>query len=136
MRRGKGKGKAPNVADTRGKPWLGIPHVVLKSEAYRQLPLFSKQILTSIVLRLNGYNNGKIAVSFRELAHDLNRKNQTPFANAIAKLVEHGLIAISMEGDWSMRRAREYRLTFVSTGDHNSIKPATNDYLYWKPPKD
>ena len=129
----KRKNKPSNIADTRGKPWLGIPHVVIKSEAYRQLPLMSKQILVSIILRFNGYNNGKIAVSFLEIAHDLNRKNQTPFAAAIAKLVEHGLVDISAEGDWSMRKAREYRLTFASTGDFNSNKPATNDYLDWVP---
>lgn len=123
----------PHKADTRGKPWLGIPHVVIKSEAYRQLPSMSKLILFSIVMRFNGHNNGRIAVSFRQIAHDLNRKNQSPFATAIAKLMEHGLIYISTEGDWSQRKAREYGLTFASSGNFNSIKAATNDYINWQP---
>jgi len=129
----KKKNHPPNRADTRGGPWLGIPHVVLKSEAFRQLPSIAKLILFSIARRFNGHNNGKIAVSYRNIAHDLNRKNQAPFPAAIAKLLEHGLIYISTEGDWSQRKAREYGLTFASSGSYGSVKPATNDYLDWRP---
>jgi excisionase family DNA binding protein len=51
-----------------------------------------------------------------------------------SRLMQHGLIDISAEGTWQERRAREYRLTFVSTLDaHGRHVRATNDYVAWRP---
>lgn len=118
------------------QPWLGIPHCVLKSEAFRQLSSIAKLLLVSITLRFNGFNNGKISVSYRQFAEDLNRKNQGPFAAAIAELVQHGLIEVMIEGAWISRKARQYRLTFVSTGSEWRPIAATNEYVHWRPDRD
>jgi DNA-binding transcriptional ArsR family regulator len=126
------KQKSPHQADTRGGPWLGIPHVVLKSDAFRHLPSFDRCVLLSIVLRFNGRNNGAIAVSYRQIAHDLDRKNQARIVDAIVTLFDHGLIAIAEEGQWIPRKARQYRLTWVSSGPEGRLAP-TNEYLDWRP---
>lgn len=83
---------------------------------------------------MNGSNNGEIHLSYAEIAHSLNRKNQAVIGPAIARLMQHGLVDISAESVWQERKAREYRLTFVNTTDRigRPIK-ATNDYLNWKP---
>lgn len=93
----------------------------------------SKLALLSITFRFSGRNNGKIAVSYRQIAADHNRKNMAWIGPAIAQLVAHGLIEIRMEGSWGPRKAREYRLTFASTGTEGNPVRATNDYLKWRP---
>jgi hypothetical protein len=75
-----------------------------------------------------GYNNGKIAVSQRELVEALGCAPRK-IVRGIAELMERGLIDVQAEGKWKERMAREYRLTFVSTKGG----PATNDYVRWKP---
>src|SRR5688500_15517584 len=94
----------------------------------------ARVVLVEIVGRMNGHNNGEITISYKELAHRLNRKNEAPFGPAIAELMKHGLLDISEQSIWQERKAREYRLTCVNTTD-SSGRPikATNDYLNWTP---
>jgi hypothetical protein len=132
------KGQAPHSADTRAvngiRGFAGIPKCVVESPAHRGLSLISRAILVEIVARMVGNNNGAIHISYAELAKCLNRKNQAPIGPAIAELMQHGLLDISAESVWQVRKSREYRLTFVNTSDSigRPIK-ATNDYLNWKP---
>ena len=135
----KSKHKASDhSADTRAvdgiRGFAGIPRCVLLSEAYRTLSALERAILVEIVERLNGFNNGSIAISYAELAHRLDRKNQAPFAAAIATLWKHGLIEPGQDAFWKERKARTYRLTFVNTTDSIG-RPiqATNDYLKGQP---
>jgi hypothetical protein len=126
--------QADHRADMRGGRLLGVPYAVLNSEAYRQLSTMERAVLIEIILRFNGYNNGAISISYKELAHRLNRKNEAPFGPAVAKLISHGLIDIGMDACWKERMAREYRLTFVSTTDRAGRQvAATNEYLHWAP---
>lgn len=122
----------PHQPDTRGLPYMGIPHAVLRSEAYRKLHVFDRCVLSSIVMRFNGRNNGRIGVSYREIAEDLNRKNQQRIVDAVVQLFEHGLITVAEEGQWAPRKARQYRLTWVSSGPDGRC-PASNEYLSWRP---
>jgi hypothetical protein len=127
------KPRADHRADNRGGPWAGIPHAVLKSEAYSKLSLWARAVLIEIVLQMNGYNNGKIAVSQRQLAARLNRSNFKKLSEATAELMQHGFIDIVIEGQWKQQKAREFRLTFVNTGTNGRYIPAPNDYLHWRP---
>jgi hypothetical protein len=120
--------KADCRADTRGEPWAGIPICVIKSPAYRDCSVHARAILVELVARMNGYNNGKIAVSQRELVDGIGCSPRK-IVRGIAELMEHALIDVETDGKWKERMAREYRLTFVST----KTKSATNDYLHWQP---
>jgi hypothetical protein len=120
--------KADCRADTRREPWAGIPICVIKSPAYRDCSVHARAILVELVARMNGYNNGKIAVSQRELVDGIGCSPRK-IVRGIAELMEHALIDVETDGMWKERMAREYRLTFVST----KAKSATNDYLHWKP---
>lgn len=129
------KSRADNRADTRGGGWVGIPHVVADSPAYCQLSLWGRAILFEIARAFNGYNNGKIGLSQRQIADRLNTTNFRAIGKGIAELMEHGLIDVTMEGQWKQRMAREYRLTFISTGDAMHLRHATNEYRDWLPEK-
>lgn len=127
MNRSKGN-KADCRADTRGGPWAGIPKCLIDSAAYRALSLHARAVLIEIVARMNGYNNGSIAVSHRELVDALGC-SPNRIVKAIGELVQHAMLDVAVEGTWKARQARQYRLTFVST----KSAPATNEYLRWTP---
>ena len=124
----KAKVRADCRADTRGGAWAGIPLCVINSAAHRHLSLYARAILVEITGRMNGWNNGAIAVSQRELREALSC-SPNRVVRGVAELMEHGLLDVTTEGQWKERRAREYRLTFVTT----KARPATNDYLRWAP---
>ena len=130
---GKRKARADCRADTRGGAWAGIPVCVVNSPAYRDLSLWARAILVELVARMNGYNNGQIALSVAEICTALGNSNRGKAAKAIAELMEHGFIDLSAEANWKHKKAREYRLTFVTT----AYPPfgATNDYRKWEPRK-
>lgn len=132
---GRKRNSADHKADTRGGSWAGIPHKVLDSEAYLDLSLWARAILTEIVRKMNGYNNGKIAVSYSYLSKRLGNTNKRKIGAAIAELVEHGFLDTEADADWKGRRSREYRLTFVNTTPGDKHKAATNDYRDWVKPK-
>jgi hypothetical protein len=123
---GRARIKADCRADTRGGPWAGIPVCVINSGAYRELGVHARAILIEIVARMNGYNNGSIAVSYRELCEAIGC-SMRKVVSGIVQLVDHGFLDVATEGKWKERLAREYRLTFVNTKG----AAATNEYLRW-----
>lgn len=129
----KAKQRADHRADNRGGAWAGIPHCVLDSLAYRHLSLWGRAVLLEIVREMNGYNNGEIGISQRQLADRLRTTNFRSIGKAIAELMTHNLIDITVEGQWKQRKARQYRLTFVNTGGPGHYRPASNEYREWKP---
>lgn len=131
---GKKRQLAPQRADTRGRPWAGIPHAVLDSAAYIDLTLFARAVLTEVVLSFDGSNNGEIAVPYSRLMRRLSNKNKRKIGQAFAELMGHGFVTTEADADWKGKRAREYRLTFANTTPGGRHKPATNDYKDWVKP--
>ena len=130
--------KADHRADTRGKALSGLPHVVQDASAYLSLPLLERAVLAEVLRLFHGYNNGQIAITYERIGERLKgankcRLNNGRIARAIARLIEHGLLAEPTLGSWLQRRARTYRITFISSGKGLSYKSATNDYLDWSP---
>lgn len=123
------KPKADCRADTRGGSWAGLPKCLIDHAAYRHLGLHARAVLVELTARMTGYNNGKLAVSHREMREAL-RCSPRAIVAATAELIEHGILAVAADAKWKDNRAREYRLTFISTKGAG----ATNDYLGWKPP--
>ncbi len=120
-------------ADTDGKGWVGIPQVVIDSVAYQNLSRWARVILVEITRRFNGFNNGSIGMSQRELGARLGSQNWKMIGRGIAELVDHGFLDVSAEGLLQEKRAREYRLTFVSTTDrYGRSVAATNEYRHWR----
>jgi len=131
---------ADHRADTRGAALSGLPHVVADSAAYLALDAFERAVLAEILRRFNGYNNGRIGVSYEEIGERLKgrnkcRPNNARIASAVVRLIEHGLLGEPEPESWLQRRSREYRLTFISSGKAPPFRSATNEYLRWTPAK-
>ena len=108
-----------------------FPDRVLESEAYLSLTVHERAVLTEIARRFNGWNNGSIAVSQRQMMKGLNTTSPKTIIQAVARLMEHGLIAVEVEGEWKPRMARQFRLTWINTTPGGRHKQATNDYLHF-----
>lgn len=124
--------QADHRADLRGKRFIGLPMVVKDSEAFRSLSLMERCVLIEILAKFNGYNNGAIVISHRQIAEELGNSNYGKISRAIAVLIERGFLDIATEAVWKKRTAREYRLTFISSGKPPFGRPATNEYLSWR----
>lgn len=131
----KKKWKADHRADTRGDVLIGLPKCVYTSEAYRSLDLYGRAVLMEILSRFNGYNNGQIGCSYREIADGLGNKNFTRIARAVADCMERGLLDIAHEAVWKERHSRQYRLTWIMSGKPPFTNKATNEYLGWSEKK-
>lgn len=130
------KPRSDHRADTRGGPLSGLPHVVSDSAAYLHLEPFDRCVLLEILRKFNGYNNGEIGVSYEQIGERLRgpnkcRPNNGRIARSIVRLIEHGFLGEPTPESWLQRRARTYRLTFISSGKRPPFKAATNDYLRW-----
>jgi hypothetical protein len=140
-RTGGGVGKrkqADHRADTRGGALCGLPHAVADSPAYLSLSPFERAVLAEILRRFNGYNNGDIGITYEGIGARLKGANACPpnngrIARAIAALMERGLIGEPTPESWLQRKARTYRLTFITSGKAPPFRSATNDYLKWTP---
>lgn len=128
--------QADNRADLRGGGFIGLPRAVFKSEAYCSLSLFERAVFMEILAAFNGYNNGKIVISQRQIAISINNSNFRKIGRSIAVLIERGLLCIETDSLFKKRHAREYRLTFISSGQAPYIRSATNEYLTWQPKND
>lgn len=133
------KNRADHRADTRGGALSGLPHVVSDSAAFLSLAPFDRCVLMEILRRFNGYNNGTIALTYEAIGDRLKGRNKARPNNArigrsVARLIDHGFLAEPTPGSWLQRRAREYRLTFITSGKAPPFRSASNEYLQWKPP--
>lgn len=130
------KPRSDHRADTRGGPLSGLPHAVSDSATYLHLEPFDRCVLAEILRKFNGYNNGEIGVSYEQIGERLRgpnkcRPNNGRIARSIVRLIEHGFLGEPTPESWLQRRARSYRLTFISSGKRPPFKAATNDYLRW-----
>ena len=129
---GRKKIQADQRADLCGKKFIGLPVVVKESDAYQALDFFQRNLLIELLSAFNGYNNGKLVISQRQIADRMGTQNFARISSGIARLMAVGLLDISTESMWKERKAREYRLTFISSGSPPNVSPATNDYQQWK----
>jgi hypothetical protein len=117
-------------ADLRGGQYVLLPHAVLKSEAYRTLPHPARSVLGLLLFRFNGFNNGRIPLSLREIADAFGTTNHAAASDALEMLRARGLVVLAKDYPSGSRLAREYRITFISSGDGGRV-PATNEYVVW-----
>jgi hypothetical protein len=127
------KHQADQRADLRGGKFIGLPTVVFTSEAWRLgLNSFDRDVHLQILAKFSGYNNGQIAISQREIADAIGNSNFRKIGRSIARQIEVGLLGIATEGLWKQRKAREYRLTYITANKPPFTTAATNDYLHWR----
>jgi len=121
--------------------YFAVPHYILQTFAWRQLSVQAKAAWLQIGACFNGSNNGRIAVSCRDLANQLNISRPSA-ARAIIELLTFGFLERTQASSFSQKRvAAEYRLTHLpcdrtgelATRAFQNIKEQQNDQFV--PPK-
>ena len=125
MKRAQRKAEKP---DARGGTYLLLPHCLLTSAAFRTASPRAVKVLLAICLKHNGFNNGRIAMSARDLAVAVDCQNHAANGEALAECILRGFLALESDFPKGKRLAREYRITFVPT----ERASATHDYLSWE----
>lgn len=59
-------------------------------------------------------------------------QNRGANSRAIAELIDLGFIECTSAADHAYARAREYRITFINTGEGKNRAPATHEYEQWR----
>lgn len=119
--------KSLHKLDNRGGGYTLLPHAVL-DELLSTVGPRAVTIALAIVRRFNGFNNGRIGLSMRELAEAIGSANHNANMAALHELERAGFIVVASRFPKGQRRANEYRLTFGTYGP-NGEHPATNEYL-------
>ena len=109
--------------------YLGLPHYLLSSEAWRDLSPNERALFVEVAQRYNGQNNGKIGLGVREAGEALHVRPQTA-GDAFRRLVENGFLRIGRDSAFNVksRLAREWFVTLFPVGDDR----ATHDFMRWR----
>ena len=112
-----------------GERWVGLPHWMMKSAAFRSLPGDAVKLLLAVWQRHNGVNNGEITFSCREAAEIGLTQSQT--ARMFDLLVERGFLVCTRSSSFNRKRvARCWRITAEKCGDEQ----ATKEFMRWASP--
>lgn len=90
-RRAKATGKKGNAA------FLGIPHSVLNSEAYKALNGWDVKLLIDIAVQFTGFNNGDLNAVWSQLQHK-GWNSKGTLNSSLKKLQEVGMIEQTRQG--------------------------------------
>lgn len=117
-----------------GPPFIQIYNYVFDSPAYRALKPGPRALLTELIRRHNGANNGRIGLGLREAVTALNMTDRETVAGYFEMLQQHGLIHLAKDSGFNMkssseRTAREWELAmFPCEG-----RPARKTFEAWRP---
>lgn len=114
-----------------GHRYVGLPHYLLDSPAFKTLPGDAVKLLIYIWKRHNGVNNGEISFGVREAVEI--GISKTVAARMFAILRERGFLAVVRDGGFNVgdRKARTWRLTAEPYRGQQGSK----EFMRWKPAK-
>jgi hypothetical protein len=113
-----------------------LRHWLLKSPAWRSLPVGARALYVELVLRYNGHNNGRISYSLREAVEALHISKSTA-DHLFTILQARGFIVCTRKGAFSLKTtkdASEWQLTEYAS-DHPPAH-ATKEFMRWQLPED
>ena len=122
---------------SRSTPFVKIDHYILKTDAYKSLSLAARAVLTELVRRHNGYNNGNICASERSLADEIGCDRRT-IRRALKELEHKGFIKLTQKGSFNWKTGageglgNTYSLTWLERQDiQGGNRQATKEFARW-----
>jgi Helix-turn-helix domain len=115
-----------------GPQFVQLTHWLLNSQAWAALTTQERAIYIEVRRRFNGFNNGKIACSARDVASRCNINKDTAY-RGLRRLEELGFIELVTPGGFTrkLRHATEWRLT-TEVCDVTGAR-ASKAFMQWKP---
>lgn len=121
----------PQKVDHGGN-FVQLPRAMLSSPAFLSLSLRARSSLYVVLERFNGFNNGRIGLSIDNLGAALGNQNHAANSRALVELMDRGFLECMAGANHVKSKAREYRLTFIESGNGGRDK-ATNEWKLWRP---
>jgi hypothetical protein len=109
--------------------YWNFPYSMAQCAALRLMSGHALKLLVELRSRYNGFNNGKIILSYEEACRLLAMSKGT-VKRAFDELQNSGFLKLVTPGTWYGRRASEWCLTFVERNG----QPPTDDWKLWQPP--
>ena len=124
----KKKARKPNPTGRNDtEQYLGISYVMAHSPAFRSLSGAALKVWIELRTRFNGWNNGRITLSWDEAARILHM-GKTTIGRAFDELEEKGFIVMTKRGQWYGRMASEWAVTDRQLDGHLP----TNAWKNWR----
>lgn len=111
-----------------GEQHLRLPYGMLRHPNFLALSGSALKVLLFMVTKHSGFNNGKIALSFDDMAEALHMGKATAL-RACEDLDYYGFIKLKKAGHFYGRKASEWEITFVQS---EGMQP-THDWKEAKP---
>lgn len=115
-----------------GGDYFALSRAILRSPAFLSLSHRARSALLVLGERFNNFNNGTIGLSIENLGRALGNQNHRANSAALLELMDRGFVECVSGANHLKHKAREYRLTFVATGDAAG-QQATNEWRSWAP---
>lgn len=117
--------------------FTGVPHTVMKSEAYRSLGATARSLLFELAMIENSKNNGSLYLSVRDAADRLGMSDPKSITNAFNELEDRGLIKCTKPAYFEVKaadhsRARCWKLTWVPA----NRRPPSEEWRAYSAPAD
>ena len=117
-------------------PFVGLPHRLLKSAAWRDLSPKARDLFLEFMLKVNGANNGDLSVTFDEARKAGITANARTFYACRDHLFRNGFLFMTRE---SRRRGEPHLCavtvapTYPNKEKNIAARRAYNDWASWKP---
>jgi len=104
----------------------------MRTPAWKSLKPQDRVVYIEIHRLYNGHNNGRLALSNRDVAKACNISKDTA-CKCFQRLIEKGFLNITYKGSYSVKtsKATEYAITIEGIDG----KAATKDFASWRPPE-
>ncbi len=128
------KRKHDKIGRSKGTlaPFAAMEHYVQNSLAYRKLPSTARAAYLEVLACYDGSNNGKIALSARELGDRLGMHKATA-SRALERLQLHGFVFVTQRSSFhrKLKLSAEYRLTAFKCDRTGEL--ASKLFMRWNP---
>lgn len=105
---------------------------LLNSDGYRSLSVGARALLVEFGRHYNGANNGELFMSQRKAAEMVGVANHVTAARYLRELQDKGFIRPKIKGSFDNKT--RLATTWVLAQFPLDERPATRDYMRWRPP--
>jgi hypothetical protein len=125
-----------SVQDGRANGKFTItPAWLWKCPAYRSLSTNARALFYEFRFRFNGYNNGQIHFSVREMAASINVKYNGTAISAHRELQAKGFVKVATKATFDTRKGG-LATEWILTCENLNGSTATKEFMRWKGPED
>ena len=111
----------------RREYFVRLTETVLSSPAYRDLKPPARALLIEFIRVYRPSRNGRLTIDTAR-AKVLINSSEKVTDRAFYELSEHGFIKLVNHHSWTVKKGREWAITFNKVNEHEP----TNDFLQWK----